>query len=149
MHELVWIKLNESKCTVKQWDSASCCYLLGIRHRGKIRGNTVLVPGNLRPCKMTIHTSIVAIFLNFLCCTFYSELPYMGAELYCTNIRQKVCSYKIYNIVVLWITHITLCVFMWVTIFRRNKQSHYSGYHSPNIHRRQRLIFHAVTKIIW
>jgi len=42
-------------------DPASCRYLVWIKYRGKIRGNTILVPVSLRLRKMTIGTSIVAI----------------------------------------------------------------------------------------
>jgi hypothetical protein len=133
--------------TVKN-DSGPCCYLVWIRYRGKIRGNTILVPASLGHCKMTIDTSIVALLSYFF--FFLPFLPnfHIWEQIY-TNRRQKVRSYKIFHVIILWVTRITLCIFRWVTIFRRKKQPHYLGYHSLNINRRQRLISHTVSKTIW
>ena len=69
--------------------------------------------------------------LLFLCCTFYSELPYMGADLY----QHKTKSTQLQDFSccdLLWVTRITLCEFRWVPTFRRKKQPHSLGYHSLN-----------------
>jgi hypothetical protein len=69
-------------------DSASCCYLVWIRYRGKTRGNTIFIPVSLRHRKMTIDTSIVVLLAYFFFVVSFIPNFHIWEQIY-TNIRNK------------------------------------------------------------